>query len=155
MKPEHKLKIESTIDFILAGKAVFTVKNKETNNRFTFKVRKSKDGKVHFVSVLTGTDNESSYSFIGTIFNNNLFRYSNKSHIKNTATSVKGFTYIFAKLIDKSINPVFEFYHEGKCGRCGRTLTVPESIESGYGPECIHLVSKRPIQVMQPKLNLK
>ncbi|MGQ4872128.1 MAG: DUF6011 domain-containing protein, partial [Candidatus Thorarchaeota archaeon] len=25
-------------------------------------------------------------------------------------------------------------WHEGKCGRCGRRLTVPESIESGYGP---------------------
>jgi hypothetical protein len=28
-------------------------------------------------------------------------------------------------------------WHEGRCGRCGRRLTVPESIESGYGPECI------------------
>jgi hypothetical protein len=27
-------------------------------------------------------------------------------------------------------------HHEGKCGRCGRLLTVPSSIESGIGPEC-------------------
>jgi len=24
-----------------------------------------------------------------------------------------------------------------RCGRCGRVLTVPESVESGFGPECI------------------
>jgi hypothetical protein len=26
-----------------------------------------------------------------------------------------------------------KIYHEGKCARCGRPLTVPESIESGFG----------------------
>jgi len=31
-------------------------------------------------------------------------------------------------------------FHEGACGRCGRTLTVPESIASGFGPECIRYV---------------
>jgi hypothetical protein len=29
-----------------------------------------------------------------------------------------------------------EFWHEGYCGRCGRELTVPESIERGLGPQC-------------------
>jgi hypothetical protein len=33
-----------------------------------------------------------------------------------------------------------EFWHEGKCGRCNRKLTVPSSIESGFGPECINHV---------------
>jgi hypothetical protein len=33
-----------------------------------------------------------------------------------------------------------EIWHEGSCLRCGRKLTVPESIESGYGPECIKSV---------------
>jgi hypothetical protein len=30
----------------------------------------------------------------------------------------------------------FDVHHEGKCGRCGRKLTVPESVKSGFGPEC-------------------
>ena len=29
-----------------------------------------------------------------------------------------------------------EFWHAGRCGRCGRRLTVPASIASGFGPEC-------------------
>jgi len=28
------------------------------------------------------------------------------------------------------------YYHEGRCGRCARRLTVPESIINGIGPEC-------------------
>ena len=33
-----------------------------------------------------------------------------------------------------------EVWHEGICGRCGRKLTVPESVERGLGPECAGLV---------------
>lgn len=29
-----------------------------------------------------------------------------------------------------------EFRHTGKCGRCGRKLTNPRSIDIGLGPEC-------------------
>lgn len=28
------------------------------------------------------------------------------------------------------------YYHEGRCGRCARRLTVPRSIINGIGPEC-------------------
>lgn len=34
------------------------------------------------------------------------------------------------------IPPSLEVWHEGRCGRCGRALTVPESIASGIGPVC-------------------
>lgn len=29
-----------------------------------------------------------------------------------------------------------EYYHVGRCGRCARPLTVPESILNGIGPDC-------------------
>jgi len=29
-----------------------------------------------------------------------------------------------------------EIWHEGRCGRCNRKLTVPASIALGIGPEC-------------------
>lgn len=29
-----------------------------------------------------------------------------------------------------------EVWHEGRCGHCGRRLTVPESIADGLGPRC-------------------
>ena len=60
--------MKDTLQFILAGNALFTVENAQTGNRFTFKVRKPDDDKPHFVSVLTGADNEHDYSFLGTVF---------------------------------------------------------------------------------------
>lgn len=29
---------------------------------------------------------------------------------------------------------------EGKCGRCARRLTTPESVQLGFGPECAKLL---------------
>ena len=40
--------MKDTLQFILAGNALFTVENAETGNRFTFKVRKPDDDKPHF-----------------------------------------------------------------------------------------------------------
>ena len=60
--------MNNPLHFILAGNAVFTIENTATGNRFTFKVRRPDDDKPHFVSVLTGPNNENSYSFLGTIF---------------------------------------------------------------------------------------
>ena len=56
------------VQFITAGNALFTLENTATGNRFTFRVRQPGDDKPHFVSVLTGADNESDYTFLGTIF---------------------------------------------------------------------------------------
>ena len=32
-----------------------------------------------------------------------------------------------------------EVWHEGRCGKCGRVLTVPESLILGLGPECAQM----------------
>ena len=130
------LKNESALEFILAGNATVTFLNTQSKNRFTFKVSKPKDSDVHFVSVLTGPD---TYTFLGTILNNN-FKSSKKSTIQESAQSFQVFKFVFDRLKTKNLPDVIEIYHEGKCGRCGRALTVPESIVSGFGPECVKKV---------------
>lgn len=151
-------KIYDMNKFMFAGNATFTLLNRETQGRFTYKIRKLKqegtqDKDIFFVKVLTGQDNENSYKFIGTIFvptfNGNkpgeqsYFKWSYKGGIGMDAQSVKVFNWFFENVIIKGHGyPVLEFYHAGKCCRCGRTLTVPESIESGIGPECEKLMSK-------------
>jgi hypothetical protein len=52
------------------------------------------------------------------------------------------FQYVINKLKLKNLPDFIEVWHEGKCGKCGRTLTVPSSIESGIGPECMKSLSK-------------
>ena len=122
--------------FIKGGNSVFTIKNNETDNRYTFKVKKHKEKELWFVSVLTGGDNTNSYSYIGTIFDDG-FKLTKKSNFKEDSVCYKAFSWLYKVLNSgKELPEKVEFWHEGKCGRCGRKLTVPESIETGFGPEC-------------------
>jgi len=121
--------------FALAGNATFTVTSKRTGTRFTFKVRKPKPEAPHFVKVLTGPDNENSYTFLGTIFPDGTFKHGQRSSIGPDAPSAVAFAWLWSH-IDEDLSKAVEVHHEGRCCRCGRKLTVPESIESGIGPEC-------------------
>ena len=49
--------------------------------------------------------------------------------------AVRGGHYAKARLAAGSMPANVEINHEGRCGRCGRALTVPESVASGIGPE--------------------
>jgi hypothetical protein len=140
----HKISNDDIQRFMLAGKAAFTVQNFITKNRFTYKISKCKNPKgkcekIWFVSVLTGTDNTSDYTFLGTLFNTYagvLYKHSSRSCITEEAASAKVFAWLFPKVMMKLVPAQIEIFREGRCCRCGRVLTVPESIESGIGPEC-------------------
>lgn len=132
--------------FITAGNAVFTLTSKTSGRSFTYQVQ-HKAGKPWFVSVLTGPDNTSDYTFIGTIFAQEaaqqlafpftVFRHSKKSPVGADALSVKAFQWFWDHLFNHGRTPDgVEFRHEGRCGRCGRRLTTPESVDRGLGPEC-------------------
>jgi len=131
----HLLDSDSVRTYVLAGKAVFTVLNTRTGNRFTFRVNKGKrSGAPHFVSVLTGSDNNSSYSYAGAIFDATNFRWTRKSRLFRNAQSVLTFSWFWSNL--DRLPEFIEVYHHNHCGRCGRLLTVPESITNGVGPVC-------------------
>lgn len=143
--------------FILGGAAKFTLVNKESGNRLTFRVRSAaadrdqnwstnnQNRDLFFVSLLTGGDNESSFEYLGTLrrmedFNGSdyyKYQHGRKSRIGKDAPSNKAFTRMWERIEDfANFPPSIEFWHEGQCCRCGRTLTVPSSIEAGIGPEC-------------------
>jgi len=115
--------------FIFAGKARFTITSKATGTRFTYMVRKRDN--VWFVSVLTGPEH---YTYLGLVNAEGHFCPDRKERIGKDAPSRVAFNWFFPR-IDRPL-PNMEFHHEGHCGRCGRALTVPSSIESGIGPEC-------------------
>lgn len=123
--------------FLLAGNATFTVVSKKTGSRFTFRVRRPKPDSPHFVTVLTGSDNEHSYTFLGTIFADGTYRHGRKSSISESAPSARAFAWFYGMLTSpERLAAQAEVWHEGRCCRCGRKLTVPSSIEAGIGPEC-------------------
>jgi hypothetical protein len=130
------------LKFILGGKSLVTFLNTKTDNRFTFKVVKHKKDDIYFVNVLTGPD---VYSFVGTV-RDGVYKHSPKSNISNEAQSVKVFNYIVNKLASNNLPDFIEIYHDGRCGKCGRQLTVPDSIETGFGPVCAKSLSKQTLR---------
>lgn len=135
----HKIIIaKEALKFMFAGKSVVTFVNTQTGNRFTFKIKQAKDSNLFFVSVLT---NPEQYSYIGTCVEGK-YKHGKKSQISENAQSVKVFNYMLNKLITDTLPDFLEVWHEGFCGKCGRSLTVPSSILTGIGPECIKKLSK-------------
>jgi Family of unknown function (DUF6011) len=122
--------------FVLGGKATLTVKSLRSGTRFTYRVRKSDDGRITFVQLLVGSDNETSYKYLGHIFTSGDYRYGRKSKIGEDSPGAKAFNWVYSKLKTNELPSELEIWHEGRCGKCGRKLTVPESIATGFGPEC-------------------
>lgn len=144
--------IDAIQKFILAGNATITLVSRRTGSRFTYKISQAKDDddlvprRLWFVSLLTGQDNETNYQYLGHINSRLLYKHGDKSPISSGAPSARAFMWFFDHVEENeplnsyALFSGVEVWHEGKCGRCGRKLTVPSSIESGFGPECIHHV---------------
>jgi hypothetical protein len=126
--------------FITAGKAFFTIRSEVTGTRFTYSVKKAEDREMWFVSVLTGCDNTSDYTYIGCLNPAGLFIHTKGSKVTPDAPSFKAFDWFWKHI--NNLPSVVSVFHEGRCGRCGRKLTVPESVETGFGPECIQMVGR-------------
>ena len=139
---EHNLKQEDALEFILGNNALFTVKSQKTGTRFTYKVLVDcKNERIYNVSVLTGPDNVRNYRHIGHIYKgsnsiSHLFEPHKSIHTKEAPSTI-AFEYIFNNLCSGRVMPQVEIWHNGRCCRCGRILTVPESISMGIGPECV------------------
>ncbi len=119
--------------FVTAGNATFTVVSKASGEHLTFKVKKGKDETApHFVSVMTGSDNEKDFTFLGTIFNAETYRHGRNSKITPEAKSAKAFDWLWKNLDSEKM----EFLPASQCCRCGRKLTHPTSIDLAIGPEC-------------------
>ena len=140
--------IESIRTFVMGGQGTFSLVSNVTGNHFTFRVKTPKNqrpgyenqSKPMFVSVLTGPDNYSNYSYLGQVWKkDNGFTWSvgRKSPIAENAPTQKAIAWLLDHIKASRMLPAgAEFWHEGKCGMCGRKLTVPESIEKGIGPIC-------------------
>jgi hypothetical protein len=142
-----RLQRADILPFLLAGNAVFTLENTRNGARFTYKVQQcveedSATGQrvakpLHVVKVLTGPDHTNDYQYFGHIKDGHEYTYGRKARMSAEAPSVKAFAWLWDWL--QASQPLPEqvlVSHEGRCGRCGRVLTTPESIRRSYGPDC-------------------
>lgn len=65
------------------------------------------------------------------------FKHGKKSRIGENAPSTKALAWLVKGLAQGAdLTKAVELRHEGRCGRCGRKLTTPASIDTGIGPVC-------------------
>jgi hypothetical protein len=126
-------------DFMLGGNATVTLVSVKTSTRFTYRIRANDEGDVFFVSLLSGPDNEADYRYLGRIARG-VFWAGRKTpkpgDVGPEAPSSLAFRWAWERLAKGVMLDSLEIWHEGRCGRCNRKLTVPSSIASGLGPEC-------------------
>lgn len=124
----------SRFHFMTAGRAVFTLTSRRTGTSYTYRV--TRPGTTWFVSVLTGPDNTSDYTYMGILDcrqpERPQLRCTKASAVREDAPSFRALEWFLQHLDSDQV----EFRHCGRCARCGRQLTVPSSIDSGFGPEC-------------------
>lgn len=136
--------------FFTAGRAVFTievpkdfVETYKTNPHYTYRIRtKEEKGQTKwFVDLLSGPDNVNSYTYMGRMNpeTGNVV-LTKKSKITEDAWSYRILRRCLARIFEGKPNKIakagFDVKHEGMCGKCGRRLTVPQSIDTGLGPIC-------------------
>lgn len=126
------------VRFVEAGNARVTLSSKKTGARYTYRVSASGSGSrpVFFVSLLTGPDNGADFQYLG-IVDRRAFRLTARSRLPADSKPVAAFRFFCDSVLAAGkVPPALEVRHEGRCGRCARALTVPESIDRGIGPDC-------------------
>lgn len=136
----------SDLAMMFAGQATFTLENPNTNKRITYRVDRVQDDdrpEVFFVKFLVGQDNENDYQYLGMFTQRaaTCFRTTSATRVGQDSDPVKGLRWLLEKL---NVSGSFATLPNGircvwscECQRCGRTLTVPSSIDNRLGPECV------------------
>jgi hypothetical protein len=123
--------------FFEGGRAVFTVANGK-GEHYTYRIGRSKPEQPLFVGLLTGPNNEADYTYMGIYApETGSVRLTAKSKFTPDTKPVKVIQWAVKVIREgKPLPEGYSVQHEGRCCRCGRTLTDPLSIERGIGPEC-------------------
>jgi hypothetical protein len=139
-----------------AGRATLTFRNTEKETHMTVKVKQATDKNdrkkklpIFFVSVSLIGDRETGYIHAATIYQDTMtISVSKKVEVGSQLHKVVGFVWNAVRnpqlLKDKKV----ALLHEGKCCRCSMPLTHPESINTGFGPDCLgYILAGKGIQV--------
>jgi hypothetical protein len=143
--------VKAMMDFMLAGSATLTIQTLSGLHR-TYKVKLAKnrsDGPANaplrwFVNLLTGPDNTGDYTYVGLLEQDHRpgtvlrFRLTKASAFTRESPPAVWFSRFIDALTTEDPMRLKRgrVFHEGRCGKCNRKLTDPESIKLGLGPIC-------------------
>lgn len=123
----------------------YTIKNRDTGEHRTMEIKtQAQDAKFaagqRILSLLTGPNNEADYTGFAFVNEGGIQVWKSKRAPAGPKTQWEWYAEIlwslaldggFSRFADR-----YEFLMEGRCVRCNRVLTEPESIKTGIGPIC-------------------
>lgn len=123
----------------------YTIRNREDGKHRTLEIStQAADAKFapgeRVVALLTGPDNTADYTGFGFVNENGIHVWKSKRGQVGKKSEWEWYAEILWSLaLDGGFSPYadrYEFLSEGRCIKCNRSLTTPESILSGIGPVC-------------------
>lgn len=136
MKPSS-IAHDKAEQFILAGRATVIFHNPHTRNSHKYRIVKHQDFNIWYVNTADHVVNK----LVGRIFAPNSnhtthwFRYDETGQ-QFYPQDAKVFMWMWSRIVRGMVPPYIDIKHAGACGYCGRPLTDPTSLNSGFGPEC-------------------
>lgn len=125
--------------YILAGKAIITCVSERTGKHITFRIR-SKADRMRITRWFVRADIGNTSRYITWLLKDaatGLILVQASPGYDALRDAYNGFCFITKHLLNGNhLPPQMKIYHHNTCGRCGRVLTNPQSIQSGIGPEC-------------------
>lgn len=142
-----RLATDKILNAIFAGDCKFTIFNTKENIRYTYHITECENPKgcnqLYFINLLTGPDIWRYFGCYRDRVYSHDKKFDKEGFIGEQALSVR-YLKAMIRLVEKNELPSYiEVWHEGKCCKCGRTLTTPQSIEDGIGPVCRSVLSKK------------
>ena len=142
MSIETTTELLNTIILVLNG--TWTIENIESGEYRTFEIKTKKfgDQKKRVISLMTGSDNESSFTGFG--FVSECGRYINvwkrfKRQDGGRMTKHETYAWILSDFFTKEgarWGHKFNVVGSATCHMCSRKLTTPESVRNSIGPVC-------------------
>ena len=125
---------------LLAGKSTLTLRNPKRGTHIRVRMYNKKDragnpSTCFFLKVSLLGDSDTGYRYAGAYFSDSK-RFKAAPELEVDPPLAAVVSLILRAIDTPNLLSSAEIMHEGKCCRCGRKLTHPESIETGLGPEC-------------------
>lgn len=155
MADRNDRNVNVTPQFVLGGEATFTVSN-GSGRHFTYHVYRSTPTAqfptpAYFIKALTGPDNNpgsNDWAYLGMLMQGvaePTIKLTSRSKLPTDdlrVTTLKwALRVIWQQAAGRYQLPLpFTIKHVGRCGRCGRPLTTPASIDTGFGGECASIL---------------
>lgn len=141
-----------------AGRATLTFRNPVKETHMTIKVKQARDKNdrkkklpIFFLSVSLLGDRQTGYIHAATIFQDTM-NIKLSASAQSNEQLVKVVQFIWSALHNPQMlrDRKVALLHEGRCCRCSMPLTHPESINTGFGPDCLeHILSSGKIKADQ------